>query len=114
MEKYDIKVGKPKYYYINKSNKDDIKRIIREIEDANIKLKTVKKLREVYLLRKKRNIKAAVLIASFILCFELSLFVITDVIELAPIYAMIFGIIGTACLAYGVYLIIHNPPIYVE
>jgi hypothetical protein len=50
----------------------------------------------------------------FVLCFELSLLIITDVVGLNPLYAMILGIIGTIFLAYGIYLIIHNPPIYVE
>jgi len=53
-------------------------------------------------------------LALFVLCFELSLLIITDVVELNPLYAIISGIIGTMFLACGIYLIIHNPPIYVE
>jgi hypothetical protein len=102
------------YYYLKKPNYAKIKRVMHDLEDYAIELETINKLREVYEIRKKRNIRAVVFLALFILCFELSLFIIMDVIGLAPIFAIILGILGVIFLAYGIYLIIHNPPIYIE
>jgi hypothetical protein len=109
-EKYDDYI----YYYIHKIDRRKCEYAIMELNDIKFKFETIKKLREIYKTRKKRNIKAVMFLALFVLCFELSLLIITDVVGLNPLYAMILGIIGTIFLAYGIYLIIHNPPIYVE
>ena len=101
-------------YYIHKIDKRKCEHAIRELNDIKFEFETIKKLREIYEKRKKRNIKAVMFLALFVLCFELSLLIITDVVELNPLYAIISGIIGTMFLACGIYSIIHNPPIYVE
>jgi hypothetical protein len=109
-EKYNDYV----YYHIYKIDKRKCEYAIRELNNIKFKFETIKKLREIYRARKKRNIRAVMFLSLFVLCFELSLLIITDVVGLNPLYAMILGIIGTIFLAYGIYLIIHNPPIYVE
>ena len=101
-------------YCLIKHDKDKIKKSIKELQDIKFELETIKKLRELHKERKKRTIRAVMFIALFVLCFELSLFIITGVIGLNPTYSVILGIIGTIFLSYGIYLMICNPPIYVE
>lgn len=100
--------------YLIKQDKDKIKKSIKELQDIKFELETIKKLSELNKERKKRNIRAVIFIALFVLCFELSLFIITGVISLNPTYSIILGIIGIIFLSYGIYLMIYNPPIYVE
>jgi len=107
-KKYD----KYMYYYIYKIDKRKREHAVRELSDIKLAFETLEKLREVHEIRKKRNIKAAMFIALFVLCFELSLLIITNVIGLNPLYAIVLGLIGTVFLAYGIYLIIHHPPIH--
>jgi len=74
----------------------------------------LKKLSETYKIRRRKNILAVFFLSSFVLCFNMSLFIITDVIVLDPIYAIVSSLIGVLFLALGIYLILDNPPIYVE
>ena len=84
------KYGKYRYYYIYKIDKRKREHAVRELSDIKLALETLEKLREVNEIRKKRNIKAAMFIALFVLCFELSLLIITNVIGLNPLYAIVF------------------------
>ncbi|HIP84368.1 MAG TPA: hypothetical protein EYH15_02630 [Methanothermococcus okinawensis] len=81
-----------------------------EIEEAEL----LKKLSETYKIRRRRNILAVIFLSFFILCFNISLFIITDVIVLDPIYAIVSSLLGVLFLALGIYLILDNPPIYIE
>ncbi|HID47498.1 MAG TPA: hypothetical protein EYP47_02215 [Methanococcaceae archaeon] len=81
-----------------------------EIEEAEL----LKKLSETYKIRRRRNILAVIFLSFFILCFNISLFIITDVIVLDPIYAIVSSLFGVLFLALGIYLILDNPPIYIE
>lgn len=83
-------------------------------EESTEEVKLLKKLSETYKIRKRRNILAVIFLSSFILCFNISLFIIIDVIALDPIYAIVSSLLGVLFLAIGIYLILDNPPIYVE
>jgi len=83
-------------------------------EENTEEVKLLKKLSETYKIRKRRNILAVIFLSSFILCFNITLFIITDVIVLDPIYAIVSSLLGVLFLAIGIYLILDNPPIYVE
>ena len=83
-------------------------------EENTEEVKLLKKLSETYKIRKRRNILAVIFLSSFILCFNITLFIITDVIALDPIYAIVSSLLGVLFLAIGIYLILDNPPIYVE
>lgn len=83
-------------------------------EESTEEVKLLKKLSETYKIRKRRNILAVIFLSSFILCFNITLFIITDVIVLDPIYAIVSSLLGVLFLAIGIYLILDNPPIYVE
>ena len=87
-------------------------RLEEDTEEEDVEV--LKKLREVYKIRKRRTILAVIFLSSFILCFNISLFIITDVIALDPIYAIVSSLLGVLFLAIGIYLILDNPPVYVE
>ena len=98
---------------MKKSEEDKLEDKSEEnVEEEEIEL--LKKLREVYKIRKRRNILAVIFLSSFILCFNISLFIITNVIVLDPIYAIVSSLLGVLFLAIGIYLILDSPPVYVE
>ncbi|MBW9223282.1 hypothetical protein KKP90_01600 [Methanothermococcus sp. SCGC AD-155-E23] len=74
----------------------------------------LKKLSETYKIRRRKNILAVIFLSSFVLCFNISLFIITDVIVLDSIYAIVSSLLGVLFLALGIYLILDSPPIYIE
>ena len=109
----------------NKKNKkkleenDEPKELSEELKKSNESEnidedKLLKKLNEIYRIRRKKNIMAVIFLSSFILCINISLFILTNVIVLEPIYAVIFTLLGVLFLAIGIYLMLDNPPIYVE
>jgi len=87
---------------------------MKEKSEKSEDVELLGKLSETYKIRRRKNILAVIFLSSFVLCFNMSLFIITDVIVLDPIYAIVSSLIGVLFLALGIYLILDNPPIYVE
>jgi len=87
---------------------------MKEKSEKSEDVELLRKLSETYKIRRRKNILAVFFLSSFVLCFNMSLFIITDVIVLDPIYAIVSSLIGVLFLALGIYLILDNPPIYVE
>ena len=87
---------------------------MKEKSEKSEDVELLRKLSETYKIRRRKNILAVIFLSSFVLCFNMSLFIITDVIVLDPIYAIVSSLIGVLFLALGIYLILDNPPIYVE
>jgi len=83
-------------------------------ENGIEEIELLKKLSETYKIRRRKNILAVIFLSSFILCFNISLFIITDVITLDRIYAIVSSLLGVLFLAIGMYLILDDPPIYIE
>ena len=87
---------------------------MKEKSEKSEDVELLRKLSETYKIRRRKNILVVFFLSSFVLCFNMSLFIITDVIVLDPIYAIVSSLIGVLFLALGIYLILDNPPIYVE
>ena len=115
-KKFFKKINKKEknYYYVLKQNKFEVMKSIEKLQKNIEEIKLLKKLSETYKIRRRRNILAVIFLSSFILCFNISLFIITKVILLDPTYAIISALFGVLFLAIGIYLMLDNPPIYVE
>ena len=101
-------------YYIEKYDFERVYDIISELKDLEYEYKTLKKLKETYYQRKKRHILGIISICIFILSFEIAIFIITKVILVNVILSLLFGIFGIIFLGIGLYLLLTNPPVYIE
>ncbi|WP_421078179.1 hypothetical protein Mjas_02290 [Methanothermococcus sp. Ax23] len=104
-------------YYIKKIDESQRKKVVNRINDIIYTLNTIKKLQEINKIRKKRNIKAIICVSIFVILYEiLWIFMINNPIInfINAIFAVAIGLIGVIFLAYGLYLLLYHPLIYVE